>query len=150
MVDKLGAVFSCMRRVNFQIFWTFIFPYAGLHIMCKCSSSRILSRPQKTILWIMVYYNTIFYLKILENSGIFSLNESVKLDDSVFLEGLTLCYQYQIYRNCLLNFQPVCINRAYVLQHFSQGYWILVRDKSGISQGFLCWNLCGHPAPYLT
>ena len=45
----------------------------------------------------------------------------------------------------MMNFLPVCINRAYVLQHFSQGYWILVRDKSRISQGFLCWNLCGHP-----
>ena len=44
-----------------------------------------------------------------------------------------------------MNFQPAFINRAYVLQRFSQGYWILVRDKSGISQRFLCWNLCGHP-----
>ena len=42
----------------------------------------------------------------------------------------------------MMNFQPVCINRAYVLQHFSQGYWILVRDKSGIFVSEFVWPPC--------
>ena len=41
----------------------------------------------------------------------------------------------------MMNFQPVFINRAYVLQHFSQGYWILVRDMSGKVRDF-CVGIC--------
>ena len=128
-------VLSYLRQVNFKIFLTFIFPYAGLKIMGKYTSSGILSRPQKTILWIMVYYSTIFYLKSLEKYGFFHwLGAWTLMFLSVFLEGFTLCYQYQIYRNGLLNddflaCMPLIVHMFCSIVVGDIGYW------SGTSQG---------------
>ena len=128
---QLKCIFSYLRQVNFKIFMTFIFPYAGLTIWVNAPLLAFfrIHRKQFYESWC-----TIVLFSIWKVWNFFPEWEHEPWCLSVFLEGFTLCYQYQIYRN-----------RAYVLQHFSQGYWILVRDKSGISQGFLCWNLCGHP-----